>query len=254
MSPDQIFIALTNGFSPQKAFEYAEKIAKGFNKEICLISFDNNTTIAEQAKEFQAKTDVKVNFLAGNATKNFSETLEQSEASMVIFELSHTKPFNNISFLLKLCRNLRIPYIFVKEEQEIKFDKVLVPVTFLVEEKEKGRFANNFGRFMNSEIILLRANDYGSKAQHNVNAMKTLMDKYDTKYEEIKAQKDSYKVEMEAIQTTEDYRANLAIITASREYGLDDIIFGPKELHIVRKAEIPVMLLNPRGDLYVLCY
>ena len=50
------------------------------------------------------------------------------------------------------------------------------------------------------------------------------------------------------------FDADIAIITASREYGLDDIIFGPKELHIIKKSEIPLMVLNPRGDLYVLCY
>jgi nucleotide-binding universal stress UspA family protein len=254
MPIDQIFIATSNGFFPRKAFEYAEKTAKAFEKEICLISIGKNPEIAEQAKQAQKETSVKINFAEEDETKNLTQTLEEAEASMIVFELSTVKPFDKISYLLKLCRELRIPYIFVKEDQEIKFDKVIVPVAFLVEEKEKGRFANNLGRFMKSEIILFPANDYGSKAQNNCNAMKSLMDKYETKYTEIKAKKDSFKVEMEAILTAEDYEANLAIVTASREYGLDDIIFGPKELKIIRNAEIPVMLLNPRGDLYVLCY
>ena len=188
MPTDQIFIATAKNIFPTKAFEYACKVAKGFDKEVCLISLDENTNIVEYVNEFQAKTDVKINYLEGNKVKNLTETLEQAEASMVVFELCGKKPFNNISYFLKLSRQLRIPYIFVKEEYtEINFNKIIVPVTFLVEEKEKGRFANNFGRFMKSEIVLLRANDYGSKAQNNVNAMKTLMDKYATHYEEIKA-------------------------------------------------------------------
>ena len=152
--------------------------------------------------------------------------------------------------MLKISRELRIPYIFVKENfAEIKFDKVVVPVTFLVEDREKGRFASGLGRFMQSEILLLTANDYGSKAQSNTNAIKTLLDKFSLKYDVSKTKSDSYKAEKEALQ----YGADLVIVTASREYGLDDIIFGAKELHIIKKAEIPVMLLNPRGDLYVLC-
>ena len=253
MPTDQIFIATASGFFPKKAFEYACKIANGFNKEVCLISLDENSNIADFIAEHQSSTDIKINYLEGNKTNSLTETLESAEASMIVFELSDKKPFNSISYLLKLSRKLRIPYIFVKEEQEIKFDNIIVPITFLNEEKEKGRFANNLGRFMKSEIVLLRANDYGSKAQSNTNAIKTLLDKYAIKYEEIKANKDSYKVEMEAVLTAEHYNAEMAIITASREYGLDDIIFGPKELHIIRKAEIPVMMLNPRGDLYVLC-
>jgi hypothetical protein len=248
MSNDQIFIATTKNIFPRKAFQYAEKAAKGFGKEICLISLDENTAIAAQAADFQAETDVKVNYLEGNKAKIFTETLEESEASMVIFELSNKK--NNLSYLLKISRELRIPYIFVKENfGEIRFDKVVVPVTFLVEDREKGRFASGLGRFMQSEILLLTANDYGSKAQSNTSAIKTLLDKFSLKYEVSKTKTDSYKAEMEALQ----YGADLAIVTASREYGLDDIIFGAKELHIIKKAEIPVMLLKPRGDLYVLC-
>jgi nucleotide-binding universal stress UspA family protein len=250
---DQIFIPTTTSFFPEKAFEYACKVAQGFDKEVCLISLDENPSIVDFIATHQPSANVKINYMEGNKTNCLTETLESAEASMIVFELSSHKPFNNISYLLKLSRGLRIPYIFVKENQEIKFDRIIVPVTFLTEEKEKGRFANNFGRFMKSEITLLRANDYGSKAQHNTNAIKTLLDKYDIKYEEIKAGKDSYKVEAEAIQTASHYKAEMAIITASREYGLDDLLFGPKELHIIRKAQIPVMLLNPRGDLYVLC-
>ncbi|MDR0873613.1 MAG: hypothetical protein LBN27_09165 [Prevotellaceae bacterium] len=252
MPIDQIFIALTKNNFPRKALEYAEKAAKSFNKEICLISIDDNLDVAEQAAAFQTETSVKINFVEGNRAKTFAETLEEHEASMVVFELS--KQNRNIAFLLKISRELRIPYIFVKEDfAEISFQKVLVPVTFLVEEREKGRFASGLGRFLQSEILLLTANDYGSKAQSNTNAIKTLLDKFSLKYEVAKAQKDSYKAEMEAVQNAANYGATLAIITASREYGLDDIIFGAKEQHIVKRAEIPIMLLNPRADLYVLC-
>ena len=254
MPNDQIFVATTGGAAlPRKAFEYAEKTAKGFGKEICLVALGENAEIAEQAACFQEKTSVKINFLEGNKAKVFTETLEEAEASMVIFELSGKKPFNNLSYLLKISRELRIPYIFVKGNSEIKFNKVAVPITFLVEDREKGRFAGSLGRFMQSEILLLTANDYGSKAQSNTNAIKTLLDKFSLQYEVSKTKKDSYKAEMEAVQNAAQYGANLAIVTASREYGLDDIIFGAKELHIINKAEIPVMLLNPRGDLYVLC-
>jgi nucleotide-binding universal stress UspA family protein len=252
MPTDQIFIALTAGVFPRKALEYAQKAARGFSKEICLISLDENPDIAEQAAGFQTETSIKINFVEGKHAKDFAETLEEHEASMVIFELSGQN--RNIAFLLKISRELRIPYIFVKDSfSEISFQKVLVPVTFLAEEREKGRFASGLGRFMHSEILLLTANDYGSKAQTNTNAIKTLLDKFGLKYEAAKAQKDSYKAEMEAVQTASHYGATLAVITASREYGLDDIIFGAKEQHIVKRAEIPVMLLNPRGDLYVLC-
>jgi hypothetical protein len=45
----------------------------------------------------------------------------------------------------------------------------------------------------------------------------------------------------------------MLIISASRDYGLDDIFFGPKELKVIRQSPVPVMVINPRKDLYTLC-
>ena len=133
------------------------------------------------------------------------------------------------------------------------FAKVIVPVNFLEEEVEKAQFASAFGRFCGSEITLPIANDYGSKAANNAARMQTLFEKFDFTYTAQKATKDSFKVEMEAVQVASASGAGLAIVSASRDYGLDDIIFGPKELHLIKKSDVPLLLVNPRGDLYALC-
>ena len=45
----------------------------------------------------------------------------------------------------------------------------------------------------------------------------------------------------------------LLVLTTSREYGLDDILFGPPERHAIQRSQVPVMLINPRADLFSLC-
>ena len=65
--------------------------------------------------------------------------------------------------------------------------------------------------------------------------------------------KSTKKIEMEAVNIAETKQVGLIIVSASRDYGLDDILFGPKESHVVKKSNIPVLLVNPRGDLYALC-
>jgi nucleotide-binding universal stress UspA family protein len=55
------------------------------------------------------------------------------------------------------------------------------------------------------------------------------------------------------VKRQEELQADLLMISASRDYGIDDIIFGPKEEKIVKKSTIPVMVINPRKDLYALC-
>jgi len=144
--------------------------------------------------------------------------------------------------------------LFYKDSfKEFDLHKVILPIGFLEEEMEKAQFASAFGRFCGSEIKMLLANDYGSKAATNAEKMKQLFDKFDFKYSLEKATKDSFKVEAESIQVAENEKAGIIIVSASRDYGLDDILFGPKEYHLVKKSSVPVLLVNQRGDLYALC-
>ena len=128
-----------------------------------------------------------------------------------------------------------------------------MPVGFLMEEYEKAQFASAFGRFCGAEITLIQANDYGSKAATTVEKMKDLFDKFSLKYRVEKGEKDSFKLDNEAILKAQIEKYDIVIVSASREYGLDDVIFGPKEQHLIRKSSVPLLMVNPRGDLYALC-
>lgn len=178
---------------------------------------------------------------------------EELEALFLFIQLpeSNSKSIRNS---LNACRDLRIPYILFKDSfVQLDMTKVILPIGFLEEEMEKAQFASAFGRFCGSEVKMLLANDYGTKAATNAEKMKLLFDKFNFIYTLEKATKDSFKVETEAILFAENEQAGIIIVSASRDYGLDDIIFGPKEYHVVKKSPIPVMLVNPRGDLYALC-
>ncbi len=107
--------------------------------------------------------------------------------------------------------------------------------------------------FYGAEIILFPANDSGSKAKITTNKMEQLFDKFELRYITRKAEKDSFKVEKEAVQIAPKENIDIILISASREYGLDDLLFGPKEQHIIKASGTPVLLVNPRGDLYALC-
>lgn len=176
--------------------------------------------------------------------------IEKADIALVVFEYTNV---SDIKYFLKLCRNIRIPYVFVHQSHKISFNKIGVPVTFLVEEKEKGPFASAFGRLCNSHIILFEPKDYGSKALKNCEDISRLMSKFDFTYSRIKVKKDSFKIEKYIMKKSAFYDIDLLIVSASRSYGLDDILMGSKELHIIKKTSVPVMLINPRGDLYALC-
>ena len=158
------------------------------------------------------------------------------------------------------CREERRPYVFVTNTMTIKpLQRILVPVSMLEEEVYKAEICTYLARKTGAHILLLRANDYGSHAQQNVNRIITHIKSVaertgeNISYEVLDARKDSFSLIKEASERQRDFRHDLLVLTASREYGLDDVLFGPPERHAIRRSMVPVMLINPRADLFSLC-
>lgn len=166
----------------------------------------------------------------------------------------------DVQHALDDCREERRPYVFVTNTMTIKpLKRLLVPVSMLEEETYKAEICTYLARKTGAHIILLLANDYGSHARQNCNKIITHIRSVaertgqDLTYEVVEARKNSFSLIKEASERQRDFRHDLLILTASREYGLDDIIFGPPERHAIRRSMVPVMLINPRADLFSLC-
>lgn len=158
------------------------------------------------------------------------------------------------------CREERRPYVFITNTMTIKpLQRILVPVSMLEEEVYKAEICTYLARKTGAHLLLLRANDYGSHAQQNINRIITHIKSVaertgeNISYEVIDARKDSFSLIKEASERQRDFRHDLLVLTASREYGLDDVLFGPPERHAIRRSMVPVMLINPRADLFSLC-
>lgn len=185
--------------------------------------------------------------------------------------------------VLDACREERRPYLVIKEQGTKSKDialttdqtnqkgldswflvpgsSILVPVTMLEEEVYKAEICTYLARKTGAHLILLRANDYGSKAKRNtqriITHIQTIADRTGETitYEERVAKGDSFHIhkELHQLPIANNQYPNLILLTASREYGLDDWLFGPPEQYVIRKSEVPVMLVNPRADLFSLC-
>lgn len=192
-------------------------------------------------------------FVRAGGLESLGELCETLEASFLVVQSTDSRP-RHIQSLLNACRDLRIPYLLFKDSfAELRPERVLVPVTFLEEEYEKAQFASAFGRFYGSHVLLLQADDYGSKARTTTEKIGRLLDKFGIDYQVEKARGDSFKVEKEAVRRAMSEEYGLVLLSASRDYGPDDLLFGPKERHLARRSTVPLLLINPRGDLYALC-
>ena len=181
--------------------------------------------------------------------------------------------------VLDACREERRPYLVIKEQGTKSKDialttdqtnqkgldswflvpgsSILVPVTMLEEEVYKAEICTYLARKTGAHLILLRANDYGSKAKRNIQRIITHIQTISERtgetisYEEQVAKGDSFSIHKELHNYPSEHQ--LVLLTASREYGLDDWLFGPPEQYVIRHSNVPVMLINPRADLFSLC-
>ncbi len=245
--------------SAKNALQSAFLLSKSLKKEFGIMCFvdseDKRQTKEKKIKHFIEKenlADANI-FVQRNTILQLPEVCEKLEVFFLFIQLTDNNS-RLIQKYLNACRDLRIPYLLYKNTFPVlNPEKVLLPVTFLEEEYEKAQFALAFGRFCHSEILILPANDYGSKAKNTADKMTQLFEKFELQFQVENAKKDSFKVEKEAVIKAEKENFGIVLISASREYGLDDILFGPKEQHLVKKSNIPILLINPRGDLYALC-
>ncbi len=238
----------------------ASLLSKSWKKKfgVLILNIDNefdqkNKQLYLQKYIHQEKLNCDLIQVSSHKISDIQSICDAIDVAVLVIQQSESRRSYIMSYL-KACRNLRIPYIFVKNLiEDFKFDKLMVPVSFLVEEVEKAQFAAAFGRFCESEICILQAKDYGSKAAENAVKISSILDKFELKYKVEKGEKDSFKIEYDALKRSRNESYDLLLITASREYGLDDLFFGPKEYHLLRKTKSALMLINPRADLYALC-
>lgn len=202
------------------------------------------------------------------------------------FDLLHTDDIRveycdgtrrGVQQVLDTCREERRPYLVIKNyelgmrndssgnvEENSTLSTILVPITMLEEEVYKAEICTYLARKTGAHLILLRANDYGSKAKRNTQRIITHIQNIAERtgetitYEERVAKSDSFHIHKELPTLSSTLQKGvrdglLILLTASREYGLDDWLFGPPEQYVIRHSQVPVMLINPRADLFSLC-
>lgn len=237
------------------AWELSQKFNKKFAVILYTAEISETTSTQEELITLLQKLYITVDYfhLHSKILNDFQNVCEEKEVSILMVQLLKNKT-KEIQQILNACRPLRIPYMIYKESFNLlTFNKILLPVSFLVEEVEKAQFASAFGRFFGADISLLLANDYGSKALINSQKIVSVLEKFNLSANVIVGAKDSFKINNEALQVAENEQYDFLIVSASREYGLDDMIFGSMEQKLVKKAKIPILLINPRDDLYLLC-
>ncbi len=194
----------------------------------------------------------------------FPETLfryadEHNTAMFVIGVDKNAKEgFFNVKKAIKLIRQSRFPVMTVttNHTDTTCYKHILLPLDIERQNKEKALWAGYFSRFYGSVIHILypKYRDEGLvKLVHdNVAFVEKLYENLEITYEKHETQPHNY-LDAYALEFAPQVNAGASVIMMTRYYTLADVLTGPRERKIIGSSELPILCINQRDDLYVLC-
>ena len=140
---------------------------------------------------------------------------------------------------------------------ETAFQRVVLPLDIERQAKEKALWAGYFSRFYQATIHILHPDyrDSGLKQQvaDNVDFVEKLYHNLDITYE-LHAVEPPRNMDLFSITYAESLGATLSVAMMTGYRTLGDWLTGPRERKIIANPQhFPVLCINPREDLYVLC-
>jgi hypothetical protein len=240
----------------------AAQMAIILEKELCF--FANYSNQKEKA-ELEKRVRVYANTVKADIPNlNISVLLLHGKLQNLVEELG--EKYNTIMLcctgkihysLLKAFYKSAFPFYFSKEtSNNNEFKKIIIPIDYRNGTKESVLWGSYFGRFNQSDIILHTADHQSdSGLQYRVDEIiafaRKLYGQFNFNFWTDKGSSGSFGIHREAMKHSQTY--NLLIFTGSYNVTLLDYLIGTFEQRIVKRRRSPVLLINPRREMYVLC-
>ena len=254
--------------SMNDAIVHGVRIADIFKKELCLFhplgkKTDRANKLAVQKslssiirklKNDLPSIPVSSLTLKGNLTQGIDRVADQYDGILLV--LSNEKIKSKLSAL----QQSQIPFLFVKgsRPENLRYKNLLLPVDFRKVMKDTSLWASYFGRFNQSAVTVVRATEknkeYSKLIKRNQKFIEKLLYKLHLDVQFKSIQKGSFGLPFEALRQCRQEGHDQLIIPASKNISLIDLIIGLPEKKIIKQAEnIPVLCINPKRDMYILC-
>ncbi len=177
---------------------------------------------------------------------------------------SEPKPLFSTKRAISFIRGSRVPVLVVgnKPPKTESYKNIMLPIDVDRQAKEKAMWASYFVRFyakmdikgtihvvynQHKEQIVAR------KVENNIDFVEKLYRNLELQYE-IHPMSDILQIDKTSIDLAPNYEATLSVIMMTKYYSLIDFLFGSKESQIIGQTDhFPVLCINERDDLYVLC-
>jgi len=186
------------------------------------------------------------------------------ETNTVMFVIGVSKQKKETVFSLrkaaKFIRPSRLPVMTVGKimPKASVFQSVILPLDIERQAKEKVLWAGYFSRFYHAVVHVIHT-EYKdeflkNKLKANIAFTEKLYKNLKIKYQLHSITPTVDNMDKHSIEYARQIEASLTVIMMTRFYSLIDLLIGPREFSVIGNDEgLPVLCINERDDLYVLC-
>jgi nucleotide-binding universal stress UspA family protein len=248
------------------ALAHAVKISRMVGNEISLLhvveSGISSKALAEKrahlqkiAEENSRKYNVSLGWQIskGSIFHAIAEFANEKEAGLVIMGTHGMKGMQKLtgSWALKVMVKSKTPFIVVQDPPSDmeKYQNIVFPVDFRVENKEKMKMAIFMGKYFDSKIHMLVAGttDKGlaKKTKINLNFAVKYLIQNNIEYEIHEVPKKNFA--QQTLDFAHEINADLILIITTKNITFADYAFGASEQYIIaNSSRIPVICVNPK--------
>jgi len=190
----------------------------------------------------------------GSIFSTIGETVTELDASLVLMGTHGIKGMQKLtgSWALKVLITSKVPIIVVQTNpRKRSIEKIVFPVDFKRENREKIGWAYYVARLFNSKVYILRSEPARDrKIEQGIRTNLSFTEKFLRSKNiefDVSVAKGEGSFANETLQFAEDLDADLILITTTKGISRVDFVLGASEEGVItNSANIPVMCVNPR--------
>lgn len=211
--------------------------------------------LKKYADEIKAKYGVHIECKirpgkVSSVIRTFAETID---ALLVVMKTQ--KPTGKEKYIgsrtIRVMAGSKIPfYVIQAPPKSLGLRRVVFPIDFRKENKEKLAWISYLSRFYTSKIFLFKPNANDYIIRNNLGFAKRFLEGKNIDYEIVTGKK-KYNLATETLNYANEIKAELVIIMLSKNITVAKALIGLMEQkYISNPYKIPIMCLNPRSDLH----
>lgn len=241
------------------------KLASVFRKELCLFfqagGAYNSLEIDDKLEKYRMVLNrdiprLAVSVMVGTFKEEHLAAALADEQEAILL-VAGSGQFRRLSPALMASP---IPFVFVSEHHPFHstFEKVIFPVDLRPQNKDAMKWILYFGKHNHSEIVAVGANDKSKSNRQQVetllSGLKKMLAKSEIPHRILRGTRNSLSIHHEGLAAAQQLNAGLLVLLGSSTYTLLDLVLGLPEEKIVKRAgPIPVLVVNPRRETYLVC-